>query len=154
MDVPDKLLRKYAKTLLAFTKWEKDGVSKCTVDLSQIVGPTQARWLRELGLSRPFAVITAWNPGGIITSEKVNDAAHELLKDALSVLAVDTSVACMGCSPNMEHVEPGLAVMMDQTAAMEVARTFGQLAVYWYNAECFSIVPLQPNAAAVPLPLI
>lgn len=153
MEIPDHVLHKYAESLLAFTKWDKDGVSKCTVDLSKAVGPTQARWLRELGLNRSFAVITAWNPLGVSIGEEANSAAHDSLREALSLAAIDTSVACMGCSPDMAHTEQGLAAMMDREAAMEVARTFGQLAMFWYENECFSIVPLGQNDSAVPLPL-
>lgn len=153
MELSDDLLQRYAKTLLAFTKWDKDGVSKCTVDVSQIVGPTQARWLRELGLGRSFAVITAWNPEGVVTSDSVNDAAHEALRDTLKLAAVNTSVACMGCSPDMSHSEPGLAVMVERDAAIELGRRFRQLAIFWYESEQFTIVPLKADCAAVPLPM-
>jgi len=153
MDPLDHLLQQYAKTLLAFTKWEKGGVSKCTVDVSLLVGPTQARWLRELGLTRPFAVITACNPDGVVTSESTNDTAHEALRDMLNLAAVDTSVACMSCSPDLSHTELGLAVMMERDAVIEVGRHFRQLAIFWYEGEQFSIVPLKQGSAVVPLPM-
>jgi hypothetical protein len=154
MPLTDQLLAQYASTQLAFTRWEKDGVSKCTIDLRQAVGPTQVRWLRDLGLGKPFAVITACNPGGEALSEDENDELAAELKEVLEANEVDTSVSCTGCSADMTHFEPGLAIVVEEPEAADVAEQFDQLAMFWFDGERFWIVPVTAGGKPVGLPIV
>ena len=88
-------------------------------------GPAEA--LREWA-EGSFYILTAHNPGGVVRDAAANLRADLLLQAALS--GCERRPAA-GCSPDLAHREDGWAVRLPSRAqALELARRFGQLALY------------------------
>ncbi|MFI5299474.1 MAG: DUF3293 domain-containing protein [Polyangiales bacterium] len=88
-------------------------------------------------LTRPFAILTAYNPRSMLLPRKVNDARHAVLRDLL-VLGCYRVEACVGYEDTPESVwrEPAWLVhAMDRDEAIAFGRVFRQNAVvYCRNA--------------------
>jgi hypothetical protein len=80
-------------------------------------------------LPRQFAIITAWNPGGMTVDDSLNEAADRILKHELDELGL-TPFRATGCSPDLTHREPGWAVVISKVEAIAVGRRHRQLGVW------------------------
>jgi len=79
-------------------------------------------------------VITAWNPGPERPSIAINNQANELLLARLGEHCTDIWEAD-GFSPDQTHREPGfMAWGMSPELGLQIAREFGQLAIFYFEA--------------------
>ena len=87
---------------------------------------------------QPVHILTAYNPAGRAIDASENEARHEALGAAL---AGHTVVPTAGSAPDGTFREPGyglLGVGLDE--ALDLARTFGQRAIYRWTPDVLSIV--------------
>jgi phosphopantetheinyl transferase len=88
--------------------------------------------VRERALSG--VVITAWNPGPERPGITENNQANELLLARLGNYCNDIWEAD-GFSPDRSHREPGfMAWGMSPEIGLQIAREFGQLAIFYFQA--------------------
>lgn len=87
---------------------------------------------------RTFAVVTAHNPEGRVTSDRANDEQARRLLEVLAREGLD-SFAVVGASPDLVHQEAGRGFAVDSVSrAAAIARRFRQEAFYWVeNGEIF-----------------
>lgn len=76
-----------------------------------------------------FAIITAWNPDGLMTDGAVNEAADHVLKHELEDVGL-APFRATGCSPDLTHREPGWAVVISKVEAIALGRRHRQLGVW------------------------
>jgi len=79
-------------------------------------------------LTRPFAILTAFNPRSMLLPRKVNDARHAVLRDLL-ILGCYRVEACVGYEEDPEGTwrEPSWLVHgMDRDEAIAFGRVFRQ----------------------------
>jgi hypothetical protein len=116
------LLRSYLATVYEFPT--SAGPLRASLD-GDIVNDAAA--LPEL-LTRPFAVLTAYNPRSMLLPRKVNDSRHMVLRDLL-ILGVYRVEACVGYEeePDGTWREPSWLVHgMDRDEAIAFGRVFRQ----------------------------
>ncbi len=122
------------------------------VDLRQRVSPETAASLRGLGLGEAWAVITAHNPGRMLGREENERREHEL--KAVVESSGAPFLAADGVSPDGSHREAGLAIALDQRAAVALAKAFGQSAIFWFDGARFWLVPAVVNDEPIALPAV
>jgi hypothetical protein len=76
-----------------------------------------------------FAIITAWNPEGLMADRALNEAADRILKQELDDLGL-APFRVTGCSPDLSHREPGWGVVISKVEAIVVGRRHRQLGVW------------------------
>ena len=121
----------YETTILRFAD-----TKRLDVDLARPLSTPDRAALAALGIGTPFAVITAYNPGGRALFPLRNAWRHLRLRIALVARRARFVVAC-GESPDSSHRERGFAVAMSRSDAAALARRFRQLAIYWFDGESF-----------------
>jgi hypothetical protein len=147
----------YTNTVL-----ELPGVPDGRIDLRRPIGPAERDALRQVGLDRPFAVMTAENPRGQTDEdaptadeararEAANDARLARLVDALGAERVPF-VRVDGAAPDGSYGERCVALLVSQSDAVLLARRFSQLALFWFDGETFWLLPAEAGAPAVRLP--
>ena len=107
--------------------------------------------LRVAGFGGPFAVITAFDPGGRNLSDSENeerrrDLNRRLEKTGYRFVAVDA------CSPDRLHCECSVAVVMKQKEALALARVLEQVAFFWFDGSRFWILGAIAEADPLELP--
>ena len=122
-----------------------------SVDLRQSIDDNTIKDLRALNLSNQFAVITAANPGGVTLDETANAVRDRDLKADLERRGAGY-VTVTGCSPDGAHREDGVAVTVELDDALEIARTVGQTAIFWFDGEGFLLVSTDNGRQAIRLP--
>lgn len=83
----------------------------------------------QVPLPGHFAIITAWNPGGLMVDDAVNETADRTLRHELDDLGL-ASFRVTGCSPDLSHREPGWAVVISKVEAIDLGRRHRQLGVW------------------------
>jgi hypothetical protein len=136
--------RDFPDTVLRFD----DGGS---IDLRLPLGDEARARLARLGLDRPFAILTAFNPGGRVRSAARNAAASARLFAELRRLDPHARAAT-GESLDGAHREPGLAVRIPLDRARAIGRRYGQAAIFWFDGAAFWIHGAVTDAPAVRLP--
>ena len=82
---------------------------------------------------RPFALLTAHNPGSLRPGDEANLRANEQLERRLASLGLE-HVTARGVSPDGSHIEPSFAVFgIEREMALELAAEFGQAAIVWFD---------------------
>ncbi|MDH3425526.1 MAG: DUF3293 domain-containing protein [Acidimicrobiia bacterium] len=83
---------------------------------------------------QPVHIVTAYNPGGVVSDAASNAARHRSLVDAVAALGVET-LETIGSGPDGSIPEPGLLMAgLVRETAIAVGRRFGQSAIYeWRN---------------------
>ncbi len=80
------------------------------------------------------AFLTAFNPGGVKTSDTYNNRAQNELENHLEHSGIE-AIAGIGLDSDRESQWPGepsvLALSIKRTQAIEIANKFGQLAILW-----------------------
>jgi hypothetical protein len=121
------------------------------VDLRRPVGEDTVRLLSALGLSGPFAVITAHDPRGEDLSPAENAERgvrfeEELRSSGVQFVHVDA------CSPDGEHCEASLAAKVSYDSARQLALDHRQVAFFWFDGERFWIAGglLETDPVALP----
>lgn len=109
------------------------------VDLRRELPPDLPARLATLGLSGPFAVLTAANPFGRELATARNRGREARLRARLARLGVP-HVRADGVSPDGRHRERGVAAPVSRLAAGTLARRYGQSAFFWYDGEAFWLV--------------
>jgi hypothetical protein len=127
----DALWTVYENTILRFV-----GKTGFAVDLARPLSNSDIAALAALGIGTPFAVITAYNPGGRVLPATRNHWRHLRLRVALAIRHT-LLVTVSGESADGSHREQGFAAAMSRADAAAIARRFGQLAIYWFDGESF-----------------
>ena len=125
------LLRSYLATIYDFPS--PNGIVRASLDGDTAPAPGA---LPDV-LTRPFAVLTAYNPRSMLLPRKVNDHRHSVLRDML-VLGCYRVEACVGYEEDPDSIwrEPAWVVHgMDREEAIAFGRVFRQnVLVYCRNA--------------------
>lgn len=121
------------------------------VDLREPVGREAAAALEAIGLSGPFAVLTAHDPRGRDEDADVNERRAERLDERLLALGVHF-IHADACSPDRSHCEASVAALMEREQATLLAREFQQVAIFWFDGEKFWIAGALAAGDSVMLP--
>lgn len=146
---PDQLdpdWHKYPDTVLRF---RSDPVVR--VDLREPVTRDALTTMRGIGLTGPFAVLTAHDPRGQDEQPGVNESRAARL-DAKLVSLGATFLHVDACSPDGSHCEASVAAMIEREAATDLAREFEQVAIFWFDGEKFWIVGVLAAGDPIMLP--
>lgn len=152
----DEKWAEYPCTLLEFRD------TSLRIDLREPVSQFHLDTLRDLGLDRPFAVLTAENPWGenvedeptenqqrerqAENARRSRDLERELADAGTFFRRVD------GVAPDGEYREHLRAATLDRNAAVTLARRLRQLAIFWFDGDSFWLVPALAEKAAERLP--
>lgn len=123
---------RYPETVLRFSD------PPVEIDLRDVPSEYALAKLRAAGFGEPFAVITAFDPGGRNLSaseneERRRDLNRRLEKTGHRFVAVDA------CSPDRSHCECSVAVVMKRKEALALARELEQVAFFWFDGSRFWI---------------
>ena len=132
------------------------------IDLRKALGDRDRAMLRDLGLDRPFAVLTAENPWGENAedepsaaredaAERRNASRREELERELRS-AGTRFVHCDGVAPDGDYREHGVAALLEREAAISIARRYRQLAIFWYDGRDFWLVGAVAEKPSLRLP--
>jgi hypothetical protein len=142
----DPIWGHYAETILEIHAGE------CvSLDLRQPLSQGARDRLVTLGLGEPFAVITACNPLGRTVDGRQNRRRTKRLRTALDARGFRW-VSCDGVSPDRQHREEGVAVVTSLSLAAELAWTYGQSALFWYDGTSMWLVGVRVAHEPVRLP--
>jgi hypothetical protein len=147
----------YTNTILEFY-----GPDPLRVDLRRPVAQETIAALRERGLDRPFAVLTAENPCGenvedepsgreAATLEERNERRTTALETDLWRSGVRFALVD-GVAPDGSYRERCVAVLLPQEEAVRLAGRFGQLALFWYDGWAFWLLPALAEKTVQRLP--
>lgn len=95
--------------------------------------------LKKSFLPFSFAIISAWNPRSKLTSQSLNRTNNERLQhrlkgyDWIQLLAGD---------PTFTWIEESIAVEMDLSTALTIAREFEQNAIFTFRMENCGYMPV------------
>ena len=147
----DPAWAQYPETRLEFFREPADARPALVVDLRAPVPDAARRTLAELGLDRPFAVVTAAAPGGDAQDDAFDRARQAELDE---VARVRSSVARRvdGVSPDGEHRERSVAVLLSREEAVALGRRYRQSAIFWFDGADFWLLGAVVAAAPVRLP--
>jgi hypothetical protein len=135
----------YPDTVVCFPE------SGLRIDLRRPPAPHDLRALADLGLTGAFGIVTACNPLG----RSLEDSVNIRLTAVLTAVVVDRypgARLAQGSSPDGTHTEPGWAIPASLQEIKTLAARFLQNAVFWFDAGCFSIVPVLASLPPLPLP--
>lgn len=121
------------------------------VDLREPVAQDAVAAMDSMGLSGPFAVLTAHDPRGRDEDADVNERRAERLDDRLLALGVEF-IHVDACSPDGSHREVSVAAVIEREQATALAREFEQVAIFWFDGEKFWIVGALAGGDPVMLP--
>lgn len=121
------------------------------VDLREPLVRETVAELEAIGLSGPFAVLTAHDPRGRDEDADVNERRADRLDDRLLALSVDF-IHVDACSPDGSHCEASVAALMERELATSLAREFEQVAIFWFDGEKFWIAGALAGGDPVMLP--
>lgn len=90
---------------------------------------------------------------GVRQSRDVNDALAASLLKEMAELGV-AQVRVDACSPDGSHCEQSIAIALGERAVMDIAFRYAQLAIFWFDAAAFWIVPVHSRNQRLRLPAI
>ena len=143
----DERWSSYPETVLHFP-----GEPPVMIDLRTEVTPTLRKGLAALGLAGEFAVLTAFNPRGVDSSDDENKRRMAELEAELESVG-ERFVRLDACSPDKSHCECSVALEADRERAVDIARRFEQVAIFWYDGSKFWIYGAISEADPVLLPV-
>ena len=120
------------------------------VDLRRPVTAILRQRLGEIGLSGRFGIVTACNPLGAPIDAAANRRLSALL--GCRIAGYEGSRSAIGGSPDSSHQEPGWAIPASLDQVRRLAADFLQNALFWFDGERFSIVPVHAPGETLPLP--
>ena len=133
-DAHDPDWPKYPETIVTFAT-----DPPIEVDLRAIPSRDALTGLARAGLSKPFAIMTAFDPRGEnLTSDDNEQRRRDLERRLTSAGYQFVNVDC--CSPDRSHCECSVAVVMPQEDAISLAKELEQVAIFWFDGERFWIV--------------
>lgn len=123
----------YPETVLIFS-----GDPELFIDLREPVAPATRSALSALGLGEPFSILTAFNPRGVDHPPHENERRMEELEAELESSG-DSFVRVDACSPDKSHCECSVALKGDMKRALDIARRWEQIAIFWWDGSKFWI---------------
>jgi len=133
-DAHDPDWPRYPETILIFAT-----EPPVEIDLRATPSEKALSGLAAAGLGKPFAIMTAFDPGGENLPAEENQRRARSLEDRLRSSGYGfVSVDC--CSPDRSHCECSVAVVMPQEIAIDLARELEQIAIFWFDGQRFWIV--------------
>ncbi len=123
----------YPETVLIFS-----GEPEVFIDLRERVAPATRNALEAIGLGEPFAILTAFNPRGVDLLPPENSRRMRELEAELES-AGDQFVRVDACSPDKSHCECSVAITGDMRRALDIARRWEQIAIFWWDGSVFWI---------------
>ena len=121
----------YPETVLTFA-----GDPEVFIDLRIPVPPATRDALGVLGLGEPFGILTAFNPRGVDHSAEENERWMKELEAELTSSG-DDFVRVDACSPDKSHCECSVAIKGDPERALDLARRWNQIAIFWWDGNQF-----------------
>jgi hypothetical protein len=132
------------------------------IDLRRPLGDRERAMLREHGLDVPFAIFTAENPWGENAEDEPTPAAEDAaerrnaerrdrLERELRAAGV-RFVRCDGVAPDGDYREHGVAALLEKEGALEMARRYRQLAIFWFDGRDFWLVGALADRPPMRLP--
>lgn len=135
---------------------------KPRIDLRKRLGDRERAILHDLGLDRPFAVLTAENPWGENAEDEPSAAQEDAAERRNAVRRENLErelrsggtrfVPCDGVAPDGDYREHGVAALLERDAAVSVARRYRQLAIFWYDGRDFWLVGAIAEKPSLRLP--
>jgi hypothetical protein len=137
----------YPETVLVFA-----GEPEMMIDLREVVPPATKNALQAMGLGEPFSVLTSYNPRGETISaaendRRFNELTSELESAGVSYLVMDA------CSPDRSHCECSVVLKGDRETAIDIAKRWEQVAIFWYDGGRFWIYGGIFDIEPIPLPV-
>lgn len=137
---------RYPETVLSFAT-----APAVEIDLRKVPSEDAIAALRAAGLEKPFAIMTAFDPGGENLSPGENKKRkHDLDERLRSSGYRFAHVDC--CSPDKSHCECSVAVVMPQNEALDLARELQQVAIFWFDGNRFWILGALAETDPIMLP--
>ena len=137
----------YPETVLAF-----DAEPPLFIDLRVRVTQRERDSLRAMGMQTSFAVVTACNPMGRNVSDAENERMSGLLEAELGSSG-ERFVRVDACSPDKSHCESSMAVQTSLERAVEIAKRYDQVAIFWFDGAEFWIEPVLGPVPRMRLPV-
>jgi hypothetical protein len=137
---------RYPETILRFA-----AEPRVSIDLREIVTEIEKAELARIGLDGPFAIITAFDPGGVNLAPEENAERARQLEKRLCEMG-HGFVRVDACSPDGKHCECSAAVRIAKSDACSLAAEFRQVAIFWFDGERFWIVGAMVSADPIMLP--
>jgi Protein of unknown function (DUF3293) len=137
---------RYHETILSFST-----EPVVEIDLREIPSERAIADLSAAGFGQPFAVLTAFDPGGRDLSRAENEKRRRELDARLTVEGYEFAHVD-ACSPDRVHCERSVAVVMSQQKAIELARELEQVAIFWFDGKLFWILGVIVEADPIMLP--
>src|SRR5687768_15623216 len=123
----------YPETVLIFS-----GDPELFIDLREPVPPATREALGAIGLGEPFSILTAFNPRGVDYPPEENTRRMDELEAELESSG-DAFVNVDACSPDKAHCECSVALKGDMKRALDIARRWEQIAIFWWDGSKFWI---------------
>jgi hypothetical protein len=142
----DVLWTAYANTLLRIGDRRQ-----IKIDLRLPLSDETRRVLTVLLPEKTFAIVTSFNPGGKRAHSWTNQWRHLRMRAALTSRALHFTLAD-GESADGTHRERGFAIALGRGDAATLARSYGQLAMYWFDGEAFWIDDVRTTRTSQRLP--
>jgi hypothetical protein len=143
----DERWSSYPETVLYFA-----GDPEVMVDLRVSLSPTVRKGLAGLGLGGEFAVVTGFNPRGVDIGEASNSRRSRELEAELASSG-DFFVRVDACSPDKSHCECSVALVGSRSRAIEIAKRWEQIAIFWFDGSSFWIYGAISDAEPIRLPV-
>ena len=143
----DERWSSYPETVLYFA-----GDPEVMVDLRVSLSPAVRKGLAGVGLGGEFAVVTAFNPRGVDIGEESNSRRSRELEAELSSLG-DFFVRVDACSPDKSHCECSVALVASRSRAIDIAKRWEQIAIFWFDGSSFWIYGAVSDAEPIKLPV-
>jgi hypothetical protein len=121
------------------------------IDLRAIPSARAIADLAAAGFGQPFAILTAYDPGGRDVSSSENERRSRDLNQRLTVAGYRFAHVD-ACSPDRAHCESSVAVVMPQGGAIDLARELEQVAIFWFDGARFWILGVLAETDPLVLP--
>lgn len=120
------------------------------IDLRVPVPPATKKALAAIGLDEPFAILTSFNPRGVVLGAEENSLRLAELEAGLRSSGIEYLVMD-ACSPDKSHCECSVAIKIERQRALDIAIRWEQIAIFWWDGERFwifgAISPIEPPLA-------
>jgi hypothetical protein len=137
----------YPETVLVFA-----GEPEMMIDLREPLPPATKNALKAIGLGESFSVLTSYNPRGEDISAEENDRRFEELTSELRSAGIEFLVMD-ACSPDRSHCECSVVLKGDRDAAVDIAKRWEQVAIFWFDSARFWIYGAVSEIEPIPLPV-
>ncbi|GGB54426.1 DUF3293 domain-containing protein [Shewanella inventionis] len=87
----------------------------------------------------PFAIVTAYNPSGLLLTPSQNRLLDRQLQSKIQQFNSPYR-ALIGAAPDLSHMEKSWAVFIDKEQALELGKAFNQHAIYYVEQGLLSLV--------------